>query len=164
MMMLLGHDLDGASSNATPSASSAATCSPASFYVSNWYQVWVGLGYTASRRLRPAASPVEPRGRGAVLPGLADRDDRCCSDAPVRAGVADVSRWLLLAAIAITVLIALLYYPGPIGTCATTPEAYWSIGGRSIVKTRHAVPEHVHASRGSAARVGVRVGLAARTR
>ncbi len=31
-------------------------------------------------------------------------------------------------------MIALVYYHGPIGTPATTPNAYWSIGGRSIAK------------------------------
>ena len=33
-------------STRTSSASSAATSSPALLYVSNWYQIWVGQGYT----------------------------------------------------------------------------------------------------------------------
>ena len=63
-------------SGATRSASCAATCIAGLTYVSNWYQIWVGQGYTATRRLRPAAPPLEPRRRGAVLPALAARDDR----------------------------------------------------------------------------------------
>ena len=49
-------------------------------YVSNWYQIWVGQGYTRVGRLRPAAPPVEPRRRGAVLPRVAAGDGR--PDAP----------------------------------------------------------------------------------
>ena len=44
-------------------------------YVSNWYQIWVGQGYTATGRLRAAAAPVVAGGGGAVLPDLAGRDD-----------------------------------------------------------------------------------------
>ena len=47
--------------------------------------------------------------------------------------VADVSRWLFVAAVAITVLVALLSTPGRSGA-VQTPDAYWWIGGRPISK------------------------------
>ena len=37
-------------------------------YITNWYQIWIGAGYTSQARLRAAAPPVEPGGGGAVLP------------------------------------------------------------------------------------------------
>ena len=43
--------------------------------------------------------------------------------------------WLFLAAVAITVVTALLYYPGPIESCSATPDAYWQVAGRCISKT-----------------------------
>ena len=49
--------------------------------------------------------------------------------------VPDLSRWLLLAAVAITVVTGLLYYPGPLVSPADTPDAYWHVFGRAISKT-----------------------------
>ena len=49
-------------------------------------------------------------------------------------GIANLSRWLVAAAIGITVLVALLYRQGPIGTPQVTPDAYWHIFGRNIAK------------------------------
>ena len=40
-------------------------------YTTNWYQIWVGQGYTGIRGLRSVAAPLEPRRGGAVLPAVA---------------------------------------------------------------------------------------------
>ena len=48
--------------------------------------------------------------------------------------IADISRWLVLAALGITVITALVYTSGPIGTPEVTPDAYWSVFGRDISK------------------------------
>ena len=91
-------------------------------------------GLHRGRRLRAAAPPVEPRRRGAVLPDLAARDGR-----PDRAsgavGSPRSSRWLFLAAVAITVVDGAPLPPGPDRDAArSTPDAYWQIAGRCIAK------------------------------
>ncbi len=102
------------------------------FYVSNWYQIWTGAGYTAANDFAPLrhlwSLAVEeqfyliwPIVMFALLRGGSRR-------------IADISRYLVLAALAITVLTALLFYSGPIGTPAVTPDAYWTIFGRPISK------------------------------
>ena len=103
------------------------------FYVSNWYQIFTGLGYTASGDFAPLrhlwSLAVEEQFyliwpiMMVVLLG--------------RSGtrrVADVSRWLFVAAVAITVPSRSLYYTGPIAEPSITPDAYWWIGGRPIGK------------------------------
>ena len=102
------------------------------FYVSNWYQIWTGAGYTAGNDFAPLrhlwSLAVEeqfyliwPLVMVALLRGGSRR-------------IADISRWLVLAAVAITVLMAIAYYPGPIGTPEVTPDAYWNVFGREISK------------------------------
>jgi peptidoglycan/LPS O-acetylase OafA/YrhL len=102
------------------------------FYVSNWYQIWTGAGYTAANDFAPLrhlwSLAVEeqfyliwPIVMFALLRGGSRR-------------IADISRYLVLAALAITVVTALLYYSGPIGTPEVTPDAYWTIFGRPISK------------------------------
>ena len=46
------------------------------FYGSNWYQIFVGQGYTANEAFVPVAPPVVAGGGGAVLPDLAAGDGR----------------------------------------------------------------------------------------
>ncbi len=102
------------------------------FYVSNWYQIWTGAGYTAANEFAPLRHlwslaveeqfyVVWPLVMFALLRGGSRR-------------IADISRWLVLAALGITLVTALVYTSGPIGTPEVTPDAYWSVFGRDISK------------------------------
>ncbi len=102
-------------------------------YSSNWYQIWVGQGYTASGDFAPLrhlwSLAVEEQFYliwPLVMIGL------------IRLGrrrLPEMGKWLFVAAIGVTLLMALLYYPGEIGTCEVTPDAYWQVAGRCISKT-----------------------------
>ena len=102
------------------------------FYVSNWYQIWTGAGYTAANDFAPLrhlwSLAVEeqfyllwPVVMVLFLRGGVDK-------------ISGISRWLFLGAVGVTVVTALLYHPGPVGTPEITPEAYWDIFGREISK------------------------------
>ena len=101
-------------------------------YVSNWYQIWTGAGYTAANDFAPLRH----------LWSLAVEEQFYLLWPIVmvlflRVGsrrVAEISRWLFLAAVGVTLVTAILYHPGPVGTPEVTPEAYWSIFGREISK------------------------------
>ncbi len=102
-------------------------------YVSNWYQIWVGQGYTAAGDFAPLRH----------LWSLAVEEQfyllwPLVMIALLRLGrrnLPDLARWLFLAAVVITVVTALAYHPGAIESCASTPEAYWQVAGRCISKT-----------------------------
>ena len=102
-------------------------------YITNWYQIWVGAGYTAQLDFAPLrhlwSLAVEEQFYlfwPVIMVGL------------IRLGrrrLPDISRWLMLAALAIAVIMALLFNSGPIDSvAANTPDAYWTVGGRSISK------------------------------
>ncbi len=99
-------------------------------YVTNWYQIWTGAGYTAANDFAPLrhlwSLAVEeqfyivwPIVMFALLRGGTRR-------------IADISRWLVIAALGITAVTAVTFYSGPVGTPEITPDAYWSIFGREI--------------------------------
>jgi peptidoglycan/LPS O-acetylase OafA/YrhL len=103
------------------------------FYVSNWYQIWVGQGYSASGDFAPLrhlwSLAVEeqfyllwPIVMLLILKRNGTRN------------LALTARWLVLAAVLVAVLTAVLYHPGRIGECSVNPDAYWTIGERCISK------------------------------
>ncbi len=101
-------------------------------YVMNWYQIWVGQGYTASGDFAPLrhlwSLAVEEQFYliwPLIMVGLLRLGRR---------RLPEIARWLFLFSLGITVLLALLYHPGPIGECDVTPEAYWQIRGRCVSK------------------------------
>ncbi len=99
-------------------------------YVSNWYQIWTGAGYSAGADFAPLRH----------LWSLAVEEQfyliwPIVMLAFVRVGsrrIAGVARWLFLAAVAITIVVAFLNYTGPQQTPEFTPDAYWTIFGRQI--------------------------------
>ena len=102
-------------------------------YISNWYQIFIGAGYSAGNDFAPLrhlwSLAVEEQFYFVwpiVMVALLRKGSR---------GIADLSVWLFGAAVFVTVVVAVLYHPGPIDADpSNTPAAYWEIGGRFISK------------------------------
>jgi peptidoglycan/LPS O-acetylase OafA/YrhL len=101
-------------------------------YITNWYQIWVGAGYTASADFAPLrhlwSLAVEEQFYlvwPLVMVALISLGRR---------RLPNISRWLLLAALLIALVMAVLYPTSVIGTPETHPNAYWDVGGRSVSK------------------------------
>ncbi len=102
-------------------------------YISNWYQIWVGQGYSATGDFAPLrhlwSLAVEeqfyliwPIVMMLILRKAGTRR------------IAVTARWLAMAAITVTVFTALMYHSGRVAECDVTPDAYWKIAGRCISK------------------------------
>ncbi|MDQ3177501.1 MAG: acyltransferase family protein [Actinomycetota bacterium] len=100
------------------------------FYVSNWFQIWTGAGYAEANDFAPLrhlwSLAVEeqyylvwPLVMAALLRWKGHR-------------IADASRWLVLAAVVVTVVSALLLRTGSVESAQATPEAFWMVGDRAI--------------------------------
>ena len=101
-------------------------------YVSNWFQIWVGAGYTASEAFAPLrhlwSLAVEEQFYliwPLVMVAILRRG---------RAHLPRVALWLFGIAVFINVVIAVLFVPGDIDSVCTpdTMNGYWSIAGRCI--------------------------------
>jgi peptidoglycan/LPS O-acetylase OafA/YrhL len=104
-----------------------------SFYVSNWYQIWVGAGYTAGADFAPLrhlwSLAVEEQFYllwPLLMAYLLFRKGR---------RIGEVGQWFLLASVLVTIAIALTYHSGSYGTCDVTPDAYWHVADRCLTKT-----------------------------
>ena len=101
-------------------------------YGSNWFQVWIGAGYTAVNDFAPLRHlwslaveeqfyVVWPVVMMIVLRAGRERLPR-------------VAMWFAGLAFAVAIVVALLMPTGPIGTCIETPGAFWSAGDRCVSK------------------------------
>ena len=99
-------------------------------YISNWYQIWIGAGYSAGADFAPLRHvwSLAVEEQFYVIWPLVML-------AFVRVGsrrIAGIARWLFLTAVLITVVVAVLNYTGPQQSPEFTPDAYWTIFGRQI--------------------------------
>jgi peptidoglycan/LPS O-acetylase OafA/YrhL len=100
-------------------------------YVSNWFQVWVGAGYTAGEAFVPLrhlwSLAVEEQFYlvwPLVMVALLRLGRRRL---PVVAG------WLVVGSLLLTVMVALLYRSGDVAvTCAQDMNGYVKVGGRCV--------------------------------
>ncbi len=102
-------------------------------YVSNWYQIFIGAGYSAGNDFAPLrhlwSLAVEEQFYliwPVVMVALLRKGSR---------KIADLSVYLFGAAVLVAVVVAFLHNSGPINANpANSPAAYWEIGGRFISK------------------------------
>ena len=102
------------------------------FYVSNWFQIWVGAGYASSGDFAPLRH----------LWSLAVEEQfyllwPIVMAVILRGGTRRVARpvlWMLGIVAAVTLVSSIAVHGGPIGECSVTPEAYWTLGDRCIAK------------------------------
>jgi peptidoglycan/LPS O-acetylase OafA/YrhL len=101
-------------------------------YVTNWYQIWVGQGYTAAGDFAPLrhlwSLAVEEQFYliwPLVMMAILARGSR---------NLLRAAQWLVVLAVAVTVVSVVAFTPGRIAGCDVTPEQYWMIGDRCISK------------------------------
>lgn len=102
-------------------------------YGSNWFQVWVGAGYTAVNDFAPLrhlwSLAVEEQFYllwPLVMMVILRKGHR---------RLPRVALWFLAFALAITVVVGVLMPTGSIGAdCVATPDAYWNVAGRCVGK------------------------------
>ncbi len=102
-------------------------------YISNWYQIFIGAGYSAANDFAPLrhlwSLAVEEQFYlvwPIVMIVLLRNGSR---------RIADLAIYLFGAALLVTIVVALLYNSGPINANPeNSPAAYWEIGGRFISK------------------------------
>ena len=100
-------------------------------YVSNWYQIFTAQGYTDEYVFAPLrhmwSLAVEEQFYllWPVVMIWLMRNGR-------RRRLFDTSRWLVLIAVALTVLTALIFVPGRTRSPATTPGHFWSVFGHPV--------------------------------
>ncbi len=102
------------------------------FYVSNWFQIWVGAGYASSGDFAPLRH----------LWSLAVEEQfyllwPIVMALVLRGGTRRVARpvlWMLGIVAVVTLVSSIAVHGGPIGECSVTPEAYWTLGDRCIAK------------------------------
>jgi peptidoglycan/LPS O-acetylase OafA/YrhL len=101
-------------------------------YVTNWYQIWVGQGYTSAGDFAPLrhlwSLAVEEQFYliwPLVMMAILSRGSR---------NLLRAAQWLVMLAVAMTVISVVAFTPGRIAACDVTPEQYWMIGERCISK------------------------------